>query len=148
MSEKTYGKDFKLYRAKKDGSGCAMSLKYDPKNDAVWLSGAKQDGEVFDWKSNIVMKLGLSDIGELIAVLERRKSFAGQEGGKYQSLFHKAESHTSSLKFLMNDNLTVSMQMRVNKENNNVQHSLVLTQAESSILLVLLKDVVSKIFSW
>jgi len=149
MNKRTYTKDFKLYRAKKDGSGCAISFSFDPKNECVWLAGAKQAGDVFLWKNNIVMKLGLADIGELISVLERRKPFAGQENSKYKSLFHQADSHTSSLKFESNSNMSISVQMRVNKgEDNNIQHSLIMTQGESSVLLVLLKDVISKIFDW
>lgn len=54
----------------------------------------------FGWedpRKTVTMKLGLPDIGELLAVLEAQKDQAGPNNGK--GLFHQNKNGNSSLKF-------------------------------------------------
>jgi hypothetical protein len=77
---------FTIYKPVKSGAGGALRFELSPERKAVFVEGAhQQEGQLrrFKWTSKIVMKWGLGDLGEALAVIERRQPEA--------KLFHKNE---------------------------------------------------------
>src|SRR5687768_5293221 len=89
---------FRIYRANKTGNGFATQwqLSYKPKDKydefMFFLVGASQNGEdangnaKFGWKPEegaITCKLGVNDLGEIIAVLTGLQQAAGYKGSLY-----------------------------------------------------------------
>ena len=71
-----YISKFSIYRARKSGGGAAISLSPSLKQQALYLNFAGQVGEEkkFDWnETNINVKLGNTDIGDLLATLLGRQ---------------------------------------------------------------------------
>ena len=77
---------YAIYKPAKSGKGGVLRFELNPDTPAVFVEAAHQEaGELrrFDWSKKIVMKWGLSDLGEALAVLEKRTSEA--------KLFHQTE---------------------------------------------------------
>lgn len=118
-------KDFRIYRPYKENQGAASKIqvveKIREKGDrkyaevmifweaAPQLSIDENSNATFDWASqenkegkSITMKLGMVDLGEILAVLNGRKDFVGTK--KDQGLFHKTdESHNKGFQFYLDD---------------------------------------------
>lgn len=136
--------NFSLYKPRKKGGGSASQWNLNIDKKSVFLELAEQvDSEQkFDWENKICMKLGVNDIGELIATLEnRQKSINGGKG-----LFHENEQGNSSLNLTRSENGWF-ISVGVKKENLvKVSHSL--SFGEGAILLTLLRQAVLKIYGW
>lgn len=77
---------FTIYKPVKSGNGGALRFELSPERGAIFVEGAHQEENQvrrFKWTSKIVMKWGLGDLGEALAVIERRQPEA--------KLFHKNE---------------------------------------------------------
>ncbi len=141
--------DFKLYKPRKKGGGSASKWELKAEKKAVFLELAQQIGEmgsdkVFDWEHKLCMKLGMNDLGELIATLENRQTSIN--GGK--GLFHQAEGSNSSLNMSKNDKgsgwfLSVGV-----KKDTLVKISHSITLSEGALLLTLLRVAVQRIYRW
>src|SRR6476661_202055 len=91
-------KEFRIYRANSQGTGSATKWQLSHKPDEkynqwmVFLVAAKQTGKdendnaSFDWNNNITVKLGIIDVGEILAVLSGAKNSLGQKGSLYHQL--------------------------------------------------------------
>ncbi len=146
-------KEFRVYRANKTNTGTATAWqlankkdnKYDP--FMVFLIGTNQTGSdengnaKFDWQNAINVKMGENDLGEFIAVLERRKDEL--------KLFHETPGGGNKvINFSLLDKgygLKISAQ---DKDKNNKQVSQVIGFGEAAVLLVLLKRAVEQIYQW
>lgn len=86
-------KEFRVYRANKSNTGTAsawqLSYKKDKEYDKYEMflimvnqSGTEENGDAkFDWKNDaITVKLGVNDLGEIMAVLEKRKDLVDSVG--------------------------------------------------------------------
>lgn len=158
--------NFRIYKPRKDNDGSASSFeitenwKNKRKFDTVkiFLVGAKEiesDGEnsAFAWsdKENhsdkiINFKLGQSDLGELLAVLNRRKNSAGS--GKY-GIYHENQKGNSALQFKwLEDKQTFSLRLssKVGDDLTVISHYVSVAEAEE--LKVLLERAVVKLFGW
>ncbi len=85
---------FTVYKPVKSGRGGALRFELSPERKAVFVEGAHQEESElrrFKWTSKIVMKWGLGDIGEALAVIERRQPEA--------KLFHKTEKGNTAFEF-------------------------------------------------
>jgi hypothetical protein len=149
--------EFRIYRANKKNTGTAtkwqLSFKKDKKYDnwEMFLVGANQTGmtedgnATFDWEKPIIVKLGINDLGEMIAVLERRKDYVGQEG----TLFHQTPGGGNKVVgFGLVDQgygLKISAQ---DKDKNKSEVRQVIGFGEAAVLLILLKRAVERIYGW
>ena len=151
-------KDFRVYRANKTNSGTAsgwqLSYKKDKEYDKyeMFLIMADQQPEndangnaKFDWEGGITVKLGETDLGEIMSVLERRKDSVGHNG---KGLFHETAKGNKIIGFTSVDGgyaLKVSYQ---DTEKNRREIKQVLGLHEASLLLTLLKRAVEKLYGW
>lgn len=136
--------NFKLYKPRKKGGGSASQWNLNIDKKALFLELSQQVGseQRFDWENKICMKLGVNDIGELIAVLEnRQKSINGGKG-----LFHENEQGNSSLNLTRSENGWL-LNVGVKKESLvKISHSV--TFGEGALLLTLLRIAVQRIYEW
>ncbi len=152
-------RQFRIYKPNKGSTGAAskweLSFKPDQKYNQFlfFLELAKQKGETdengnsqFDWDNAISVKLGDNDLGEIIAVLEGRKTSVGTKG----SLFHQTPGGGNKVVGLEASengfNLSASAQDADKNSSGRVYHSI--THGEAALLLVLLRRAVETIYGW
>jgi len=153
-----YHKSFQIYKPRKGGGGCASQWEMASAGNAVFLEFAAQIGTMqddenakFDWPNKLKMKLGISDLGEIIACLERRQKGIGPaREGKHRGLFHKNARGTASLLFEESQqgagwHMKIGVQ-KTGAEVQNLSHAL--TPGEGATLLVLLRRAVERIYDW
>src|SRR5690606_28970285 len=117
-----------------------------------FLIVAKQNGydnnnnAKFDWESGLVVKLGEPDMGELIAVLEGRKQSVGTKG----SLYHANNNGNKVVNFSSNEKggFFLSVSAQDSNKTSLGKISLVLSDGEAALLLVLLKKAVELMYGW
>lgn len=84
-----------IYRPNNKGDGAAAQFEFTDGKDAVWLSMAPQNGEKsFNWKEGkINVKLGIYELGAILAVCEGRVGGLGQPDGKggYKGSIHQIQ---------------------------------------------------------
>ncbi len=108
--------EFRVYRANnaKTGTACKVQFKLDGKGKfprkLMFLSMAKQTGvdaennATFGWKdaglyTNVM--LGMPDVTALLAVLEGKKNFVGQDAKK--GLYHENAKGNARINFSVNE---------------------------------------------
>ncbi len=136
---------FKLYKPRKSGEGSASQWNLNVDKKSVFLELSQQIGteQKFDWENKICIKLGVNDIGELIATLENRQQSIN--GGK--GLFHQTPNGSSSLSMSKNDKGGWFLAVGVKKQELvKINHSISL--GEGALLLTLLRVAVQKIYGW
>jgi len=136
--------NFSLYKPRKKGGGSASQWNLNIDKKSVFLELAEQVGseQKFNWENKICMKLGVNDMGELIATLENRQKAIN--GGK--GLFHENEQGNSSLNLTRSDNGWF-LNVGVKKEKlTKISHSL--SFGEGAILLTLLRVAIQRIYGW
>lgn len=100
-----------LYHASGKGNGAAIRLEARLNRDGeqgyncFFLEAAAQNGSpqggrerqtAFDWEHKITVKLGFSDICELLAVLE---GVQAQAGGRRNGLYHESRDAVTMIRF-------------------------------------------------
>ncbi len=169
--KKRFSKSFQLYKARGDGSGAAsewdLGSKKDKNDDiihhCVFLGMANQQGKDdsgnarFDWKNKIVFKLGVADIGEILAVLVGLKDGVGpfnQDNGKHKGLFHSNPTGNAILYFGKGKQGGFRIHLRVKKDNDHdqvvnpviVEHTI--TEGEACVLSTLLRRAIEVMYRW
>lgn len=166
QQSKTYPQ-FTMYRSQQNGKGAASRWQINERGlflDIANQIGSTPEGNgVFGWRgkdgeSFITMKLGLVDIGELLAVLNGIKDGCGQEkmeGGKltYKNLFHKNANGNTTLAFapwikdgrLNGYSLRITMQVGTSP-STSISHSVSVSDAQC--LRVLLERSVCMLSNW
>ena len=143
-----YHGQYTIYKPARSGKGGALRFELNPETPAVFVEGARQEeGEVrkFAWKSKIVMKWGLSDVGEALAVLERRQPEA--------KLFHQTKKGNSAFELKSqperkppNYFVTISRQRADTKEVDKLGISV--SPAEAAILASLFRHAAVVLAGW
>jgi len=163
--------EWRVYKPKKtnDGSASKLELKIvttqkekDGKSFSIrdvqlfWVS-AKQTGvdangnASFGWgddTKNVTLKLGEVDIGEILAVLTGQKDQSGAKGEKFNGLFHKNASGSTSFLLQRGDS---GYSLRVSKKVGAkppvaVTHQI--TFGEGQVLRVILEAAVRQSYQW
>jgi hypothetical protein len=158
-------REFRIYRPNNAGNGFAskfqMVVKEKEKFDEpmVFWEMAEQTGKdengnaSFDWSSpkkqsnrSVTIKLGITDVGEILCVLCGVKEFVGQK--KEQGLFHKNQLGNTVLKMTRMDKglFYAALSSKKSGEVIQVKHSISL--AEGIVLEQLLKEFVSIYYNW
>lgn len=143
---KEYANNYPIYKPNAKGNGGVIRFGLNAEKGAVFVEAASQSGErVFDWDNKIIMKWGLADIGNALAVLQNR-----QPEGK---LFHKTEISNSSFEIIRRDDpdrapylLTISRQNTPDKSVRKVM--IPMTHAEAAVLETLMQTAVNRILAW
>ncbi len=138
--------EFTIYKPNAKGSGAAMRLSLSLSKAAIFTDAAPQNGErQFFWEEKITMKWNLSDIGSLLATLEKYQPEA--------KLFHQSEKASSTCHLIASDNperapfmITLTRQATADRSLRKV--TLPITHGEASILRSLLTDACRKIAGW
>lgn len=147
-------KNFRVYRPNRTGTGSALEVNLRKDEESRWpkyfcfLKMAKQDGTDdndnarFDWDGGITMKLGEIDLGEMLAVLERRKAKAGTGKG----LFHQTDKGNKVLHFesvKKDEEITYKVRLSTSKDNA-VQ--LYLSAGDASVFQEIIKGIVRTVY--
>ncbi len=146
--EQQYHGQYAIYKPTRSGKGGVLRFELNPDAPAVFVEAAHQEpGEVrrFAWKKKIVMKWGLSDVGEALAVIERRQPVA--------KLFHQtAKGNTAfELKYQAerkpaNYFASISRQQADTKEVDRLGISV--SPGEASVLAALLRYAAVVLSGW
>lgn len=156
MSQK-FSSHFITYKARNSGDGAASQWDLSADKGCVFLEMAHQQGKdekgnaSFDWPNKICFKLGLPDIGEILAVLCGVQKGVGPldtERGKHKGLFHSNNTGNAILNFGKDDKGTFHIRLSVKKDEGQtvVQHTL--TKGEVCVLGILLRRAVEAICRW
>ncbi len=168
-------KQWRCYKANKTNSGAASCIDtrvvektkndYTTKELLVFWTGALQNGKdknnnaVFAWPSksdntninkSVIFKLGQTDLGEIIAVLNGIKNEVGLATGNFKgSLFHKNENGNTTLGFTKAKDLGyyVRLAKKTNTSSQLIEVKHTLSFSEGEILRVLLEDIVREMFN-
>jgi len=143
---KFHSPEYAIYKPNARGSGGVVRFELNREKGAVFLDAANQSGEKkFDWEKKITMKWGMSDLGSVLAVLERRAPTA--------KLFHQTENANSAFELATQSDperapyfIHVSRQDAKTKEVHKV--AIPLSHAEAAVLETLLKAAVVRIAGW
>jgi hypothetical protein len=157
--EKKFANNFKIYRAKPDGNGVATQFCFAKEKESIFIEMAKQlsgkddnENAIFDWKNKIIFKLGMTDIGEILSVLQNIKLGVGpkdKDSENYKGLFHSNDKGNSILKFEKNKYGGFYIGLSVKKEGLdpvNLKHTI--SSGEATILNILLDRAVGLIYDW
>jgi hypothetical protein len=166
MSEqKKYSKSFQLYKARRTGDGAASEWDLGSKKDengdiihpCVFLGMANQSGKddnenaSFDWKNKIVFKLGVADIGEILAVLVGLQDGVGprnSETGKHKGLFHSNPTGNAMLFFGKGEQGGFRIHLRVKKGEEKIAVEHRITEGEACVLSTLLRRAIEVMYRW
>ena len=153
-----FNKTYSIYKPRRDGGGCASGWELNAEKEAVFLEVAAQVGTMqgednarFDWPNKLIMKLGVTDIGEILALLERRQKGIGpQKDGRHRGLFHKTAAGSTTLSFEESQQQPGwHLRIGVQKTGSDVQsHSHSITPGEGATLLVLMRLAIERIYAW
>ena len=115
----------------------------DEKGQAAFAWREKDD------KKSVTLKLGETDIGELLAVLNNEKPEAGQTGGKFPGIYHQNQNGSTTFSFKKAEGK--GYYIRLAKKPNGgelteVKHTL--SFGEAQILKVLLERAVIERYQW
>jgi len=108
----------------------------------------------FSWKDSndtksITLKLGETDIGELLAVLDGEKPEAGKVGGKFPGIFHQNARGNTTFSFKRAEGQGYYIRLAKKPKGGQlteVKHTL--SFGEGQVLKVLLKRAVEQKYQW
>lgn len=152
-----FGENFKLYKAKNSGDGAASQFNIGSDKDCVFLEMANQKGKDgngnanFDWGNKIRFKLGVSDIGEFLAVTTGVKDGVGPfdtGNKKHKGLYHANQSGNAILYFGKDKNGRFQIYLSVKRDNKQTIVKHAMTDGEVCVLGVLLRQAVEIIHKW
>jgi len=152
-----YAKDFTLYKARKDGNGVASQWSLRPDKRCVFFEMAEQTGKnengdaTFGWGTNkLTFKLGISDIGEVLAVISGLQDGVGPKdiSGAHKGLFHSNPKGNSILKFGLGKNGMYNVYLSVKRDDQQQALFHTVSNGELCVLGVLLRKATELIHKW
>jgi len=164
--------EWRVYKPKKtkDGAASKLELKvintpttkdgktYYRRNAEVFLVSTKQTGEddngnaSFGWSDSsltVTAKLGETDLGEILALLNWKKKVAGAETGKYKGIFHKNDKGSTSILLERSDNGYYSLRIAKKVGNDGpsvVSHTISFGEAE--VLKIVIEAAIRAKYNW
>lgn len=148
---------FRVYKPNKQGTGSASQWQLSYKSDdrynpwKLFYEIAKQtvideNGNArFDWENSIKVKMDISDIGEILAVLEQKQQQVGQDG----KIFHKTEANNKVINFFFNEK-TNNFFIKVSRQTTEGVVALQqnMSIGEGCTLRILLHEAILKLSYW
>lgn len=169
QSDVTYFQDLRFYKPNNKGTGAASALQYKikqgqyaPEPQLFWVMAPQvgkddNDNAKFAWKSKeqeVTIKLGLPDLGEILAVLTGLKQAAGAQG---KGLYHQSKNGNATMEFKEvhlgegQERTFAGYGVRIATKKNGgelVQVKHMLTPAEGLILKLALETVARAYINW
>jgi hypothetical protein len=149
-------KDFLgIYKANKNKNGAAAQLKLANDKSCLFLELARQVDDMksaapYDWKNTkILVKLGHTDIGKLLALFSGSLPRPEKEGEPDLKLYHQTEKGTKVINIKRQHNgyyLEASSSDKATKANIKV--ALPISFDEAELLLIALRTGFSRILAW
>ncbi len=146
-SKKLHGQ-YAIYKPVKSGKGGVLRFELNPDAPAVFVEAAHQEPGAerrFAWSKKIVMKWGLSDIGEALSVLEKRTAEA--------KLFHQTPKGNTAFEIKYqadrkpaNFFVTISGQRADTKEVDRLGVSV--SSGEAAVLSAILRHAAVVLVGW
>ncbi len=135
-----------IYKPNKRGSGGVVRFELNRAKECIFVEAARQSGpKQFDWEHKLIMKWGMADIGEALAVLGGRSPAA--------KMFHKTEGANSTFELASGSDperapyrFSLSRQNSASGEVRRI--SVPLTHAEAATLETLLRAAVVRLMRW
>ncbi len=165
MSEsKKFETTFKIFKPRQNGEGAASQWEFNPKPEKRCMflesapqkniKGDKDTNASFDWDNKITMKLGLLDMGEILATFTGLQKGAGPlDGeGRHKGIYHQPPGGNKNtiLQIAINKSQTMYYlrlsQKSQGQEMKSVEHAI--TFAEASVLAVLLRRAIEVLHGW
>jgi len=153
-------KRFCLYRANKRGDGTAsqFNLRYDKKKEETFLflqmarqttKMSESGNPLFDWEeSKAVFKMGVTDVSEILCVLEGKKVKVGASDGRFAgTLFHQNQGGNSSLGFEKAEG-GYYMSLSIKKGEDIKRYRQHVSESEGKCLSVLLRKTIERFYDW
>lgn len=141
-----------FWKPNSKNEGAAAFFNYSEGSNCVFLKMMPQasDGSdsKFDSSRSLNVKLGQSDIGELLAVIMCRKDGAGnKKENKWSGLYHEGKTGSSVIGFSRADNGNVFLSISYKADGSDaVRLSIPMTLGELECLRVFLEKYLSKMF--
>jgi len=132
---------YPIYKPNGKGTGGAIQFKpdFESKNGCIFINAANQAGEKsYDWGNKVIMKLGMSDIGKIMALLIGRT--------KECKLFHKSDRGQTT--FDLKPGTSYGYMLRTTSTISGSTVNLPVSDDEAEILLTLLRHVVPIFARW
>jgi hypothetical protein len=148
--------EFRIYRPNSTGTGSAFALQLSYKKEEkfnkyqAFLIGAKQmpsdnDNAKFAWDKALIVKMDLVDIGEFLAVLQRRKDHLGFKG----NLYHESKAGNKIIKLDKTENgysLSISAQDTEKKSLGQVYAGI--SHGEAATMCTLCERMIIRLLEW
>lgn len=141
-----------FWKPNSKNEGAAAFFNYSAPNNCVFLKMMPQaaDGSdnKFDKTRSLNVKLGQTDLGELLAVMMCRKDGAGnKKENKWSGLYHEGKTGSSVIGFSRADNGNVFLSISYKTEGSDaVRLSIPLTLGELECLRVFVETSLAKMF--
>jgi len=166
-------REYRVYKPNKAGNGAATKFQCVCKprkgktfaEPMIFMETANQIGTdangnaQFDWKQpgkmetqSVLMKLGMNDVGEILAVLMNQKPMVGTVTSNFndsRGLYHQNANGNTVLKFgRVGDQFYLAMSNKNISTNTLSRAKHTLTIAESVVLAQLLRDFITLYYEW
>lgn len=143
-----------FWKNRKDGKGSMLGVEYSADASAIFLTGMPQrEGQEnsFDSDKKVTAKLGLPDIGELLAVLTGKTEGTGKKNDKgfWTGLFHENSSGNSVISLSWSSNEAYpgyNFSLSTDREGNKQRLAIGLTVGEGVQLELFLRRFGSELF--
>ncbi len=157
MADKRYVQQYKIFKPNKSLQGAASQWELNAEKGMMFVEFANQktteDKSVsFDWEDKIVMKLGVSDIGDILATLVGLQDGIGPKDGegRRKGIYHQTDKGNTILQLAKKNGADV-FYIRISKKPKNGQpivatHSM--TLGEGMVLSTLLRRAIEVIHLW
>jgi len=132
-----------IYKPNTRGSGGAVRFEFNFPKGAVFIEAANQTGpKQFDWERKIIMKMGINDLGAMLAVFQGRQMES--------KLFHQTDGVNSAIELTQRDDpqrapylFSISRQVEADRELRKL--AVPLTHVEATILKAVLREAVVRL---
>lgn len=135
-----------IYKPNKRGSGGVVRFELNRAKECVFVEAARQCGpQKFDWEHKLIMKWGMADLGEALAVLGGRSPIA--------KMFHKTEGANSTFELASGSDperapYRFSLSRQDSASGEVCRITVPLTHAEAATLETLLRAAVVRLMRW
>lgn len=160
-----YLEAFKIYKPRKSGDGVASQWEFSrkiPETDdkperaacmfVVFADQIEGEGRLakFDWPNKVTMKLGITDIGEILSVFTGLQKDVGpkQSDGKGKGIYHETQKGNTILQLKKEDNIFyIRLSQKLKGQDAKVfLHSL--NYSEVSVLTTLFRRAIELMYAW
>jgi len=146
-TQRIFDPQYTIYKPNNRGSGGVIRLGLSLEKSCVFAEAASQSGErQFDWENKLIMKWGISDLGNLLALLQGRTAES--------KLFHRTDKADTSLQISRQTNnqdhapYLLSISRKSATDGSAQRVSLPITHAESAVLQTIITSAINRILQW